>query len=86
MLGYFLPSRHLALALILLTFVVSARQNGKDVCDFLNIVISETVCSVPTLPEKTMSRKVISSLLSIEQDEGVGARVRRSIGRPEVGH
>ncbi|XP_039362561.1 pirin isoform X4 [Mauremys reevesii] len=29
-------------------------------------------------------RKVIKTVLSIEQAEGVGARVRRSIGRPEV--
>jgi hypothetical protein len=30
------------------------------------------------------SKKVILSVLSREQSEGVGARVRRSIGRPEV--
>nr|XP_032631178.1 pirin-like protein 2 isoform X1 [Chelonoidis abingdonii] len=29
-------------------------------------------------------RKVIKTVLSIEQAEGVGARVRRSIGRPEL--
>ncbi|EDV24695.1 uncharacterized protein TRIADDRAFT_50332 [Trichoplax adhaerens] len=31
-----------------------------------------------------MSRKIIQSLLSHEQNEGVGARVRRSIGRPQL--
>ncbi|RKP15061.1 pirin-like protein-like protein [Piptocephalis cylindrospora] len=30
------------------------------------------------------SRTVVQSVLSVEQDEGVGARVRRSIGRPEL--
>ena len=30
------------------------------------------------------SKKVTLSVLSQEQSEGVGARVRRSIGRPEV--
>lgn len=30
------------------------------------------------------SRSVIQSVLSVEQSEGVGARVRRSIGRPEL--
>ena len=32
----------------------------------------------------TMSRTVTKAVLSVEQDEGVGARVRRSIGRKEV--
>ncbi|XP_067663838.1 pirin-like isoform X2 [Haliotis asinina] len=31
-----------------------------------------------------MSRKVILNVLSVEQDEGVGARVRRSVGRSEL--
>jgi len=30
------------------------------------------------------SRVVAKKILSIEQSEGVGARVRRSVGRPEV--
>lgn len=30
------------------------------------------------------SRSVAKSILSVEQDEGVGVRVRRSIGRPEL--
>lgn len=33
-----------------------------------------------------MSRSVVKKVLSVEQDEGVGARVRRSVGRAEVGH
>lgn len=32
----------------------------------------------------TTARKVVKKVLSVEQDEGVGARVRRSVGRPEV--
>ena len=32
----------------------------------------------------TMSRTIQKSVLSKWQDEGVGARVRRSVGRPEV--
>ena len=31
-----------------------------------------------------MSRTVVKSVLSLEQEEGVGARVRRSVGRKEV--
>ncbi|XP_065885740.1 uncharacterized protein [Dysidea avara] len=30
------------------------------------------------------SRKVVKKVLSVEQGEGVGARVRRSVGRPEL--
>ncbi|KAG0285095.1 hypothetical protein BGZ98_005662, partial [Dissophora globulifera] len=30
------------------------------------------------------SRNIVKSVLSQEQSEGVGARVRRSIGRPEL--
>lgn len=30
------------------------------------------------------SRYVVQSVLSVEQDEGLGARVRRSVGRNEV--
>lgn len=32
------------------------------------------------------AKTVLKAVLSVEQDEGVGARVRRSVGRPEVGH
>ena len=31
-----------------------------------------------------MSRKVVKTFESVEQGEGAGARVRRSIGRPDV--
>ena len=30
------------------------------------------------------ARRVVNKVLSVEQAEGVGARVRRSVGRPEV--
>lgn len=30
-------------------------------------------------------RAIVKKVLSVEQAEGVGARVRRSVGRPEVG-
>ncbi|KJE95459.1 pirin-like protein [Capsaspora owczarzaki ATCC 30864] len=36
-------------------------------------------------PIKFLSRRVVKSILGVEQGEGVGARVRRSIGRPELG-
>lgn len=29
-------------------------------------------------------RAIVKKVLSVEQAEGVGARVRRSVGRPEV--
>lgn len=32
------------------------------------------------------AKTVLKAVLSVEQDEGVGARVRRSVGRPEVRH
>ena len=31
-----------------------------------------------------VARAIVKKILSIEQAEGVGARVRRSVGRPEV--
>ena len=37
-----------------------------------------------TVTRDTMSRHIVKSVLSREQSEGVGARVRRSVGRPEV--
>lgn len=30
------------------------------------------------------ARRIVKKVLSVEQAEGVGARVRRSVGRPEV--
>ena len=30
------------------------------------------------------ARQIVKKILSVEQAEGVGARVRRSVGRPEV--
>ena len=35
--------------------------------------------------QSTMARQIVKKVLSVEQAEGVGARVRRSVGRPEVG-
>ena len=32
----------------------------------------------------TVARKVVNKVFSVEQSEGMGARVRRSIGRPEI--
>ena len=43
---------------------------------FEDLVRSLSVCS--------MSRTVVKVVVSRWQDEGVGARVRRSVGRPEV--
>ena len=34
--------------------------------------------------EQMAARRVIKKVLSVEQAEGAGARVRRSVGRPEV--
>lgn len=46
---------------------------------FIRRVYSSAV-QASTMP----SRSVVQSVLSVEQDEGVGARVRRSVGRHEV--
>ncbi|KAF9090891.1 hypothetical protein BGX23_005625, partial [Mortierella sp. AD031] len=37
-----------------------------------------------TTSTTSLSRSITKSILSREQSEGVGARVRRSIGRPEL--
>ena len=38
-----------------------------------------------TMGSSSNSRTVTQTVLSVEQDEGLGARVRRSVGRSEVG-
>ena len=68
--------------------------------ELFEIIINSALCSLlePSVFEPvtsstfklqsgyvTMStRKVVKSVLSVEQDEGLGARVRRSVGRAEV--
>lgn len=61
-------------------------------CDFVVVVVFllglhplqlSTRTSFPKF-KMASSKKVTLSVLSREQPEGVGARVRRSIGRPEV--
>lgn len=47
-----------------------------------------TFSSTGAQEEREMSRAartIVKKVLSVEQAEGVGARVRRSVGRPEVG-
>jgi hypothetical protein len=46
----------------------------------LRSYFSENICHRSTMPSRTVTK----SVLSVWQDEGVGARVRRSIGRHEV--
>ncbi|KAF7212350.1 pirin isoform X2 [Nothobranchius furzeri] len=41
-------------------------------------------CLLKLCPENMNVRKVVKTVLSVEQSEGVGARVRRSIGRREL--
>lgn len=41
-------------------------------------------CLVKFCTKKMIVRKLLKTVLSVEQAEGVGARVRRSIGRKEV--
>lgn len=48
---------------------------------------SDQTCAVGDSKEvscEAMARQILKKVLSVEQAEGVGARVRRSVGRPEV--
>ncbi|XP_063970380.1 pirin-like isoform X3 [Lytechinus pictus] len=40
--------------------------------------------STNKMADEGIPRKVVKSVLSVEQSEGVGAKVRRSVGRPEL--
>lgn len=43
-----------------------------------------SIYSVPKSANMTVSRAIRKAFLAIEQSEGVGARVRRSIGTPQL--
>ena len=51
---------------------------------YKNDIHCQTEKNLGYTEELKMSKTVTKSLLSKWQDEGVGAKVRRSIGRPEV--
>nr|XP_022322600.1 pirin-like isoform X2 [Crassostrea virginica] len=56
-------------------------------CQRLNPFLLPTnhFCWIGTHPVSIMKSKTVQkAVLSVEQDEGVGARVRRSVGRPEL--
>lgn len=88
---YFLLQVNIALfsihRILLLHFSFLVTLSLPDVCHPLSKFGG--VCSVTRLDSLyprniSMSRTVIKNVLSVEQSEGVGAKVRRSIGRPEV--
>jgi hypothetical protein len=69
--------------------VNSNPANCHPARDYFTFLEPEQSDNYTTKANKTatlakMSRTVIKSVLSKWQDEGAGARVRRSIGRPEV--
>lgn len=77
----------------LVTFALSAILGSGSLrrhsCLLINPLIHHTnqTCWIGTQFLSTMKAKtVLKAVLSVEQDEGVGARVRRSVGRPEVRH
>ncbi|XP_038057408.1 pirin-like [Patiria miniata] len=64
---------------------LSTISSSADTQPVVNVIASESPNSVRIrLANFTMSRHITQSVLSKEQAEGVGARVRRSVGRPEL--
>ena len=61
-------------------------SNARPLVADLQWVPQQKYCTsgITTATDRSMSRTVYQNVLSVEQEEGVGARVRRSIGRPEV--
>ena len=61
----------LLLCVVVAAAQISSSESVDDTCVDLKCDIA-------------MSRRIVKKILSVEQAEGVGARVRRSVGRPEV--
>ena len=74
------------IALVLLSFTVTTLStNQEDVKQtFINPPESFEWQFESLATMSGVARAVIKKILSVEQAEGVGARVRRSVGRPEV--
>ena len=65
------------------TSCLATRHNCQRLNPFL--LPTNHFCWIGTRPVSIMKSKTVQkAVLSVEQDEGVGARVRRSVGRPEV--
>lgn len=78
-----------ALSAILGSCKTTTGSLRRHSCLLINPLIHQTnqTCWIRTQFLSTMKAKtVLKAVLSVEQDEGVGARVRRSVGRPEVRH
>lgn len=78
-----------ALSAILGSCKTTTGSLRRHSCLLINPLIRHTnqTCWIGTQFLSTMKAKtVLKAVLSVEQDEGVGARVRRSVGRPEVRH
>lgn len=80
----------LALTLTLSTATSAAPSAPAPLCDSLPLDPSATpdcdanMSAASSTPSTFKTRQVDKTILSVEQSEGVGARVRRSIGRPEL--
>ena len=66
--------------------LVAQRQWSYTADTDLQCVPQQKYCTsgITTAIDRSMSRTVYQNVISVEQEEGLGARVRRSIGRPEV--
>ena len=72
-----LPIGPAAILLVTAT-LVSTNQPHFDASPWRFAAASDTMSSL------ARARAIAKKFLSVEQAEGVGARVRRSVGRPEV--
>lgn len=68
--------------IILSVYIRCVRQTYLENCSYP--VNSDHRLSWNT--KQMAARRVIKKVLSVEQAEGAGARVRRSVGRPEVSY
>lgn len=77
----------IALSAILGSCKTTTGSLRRHSCLLINPLLHRTnqTCWIGTRFLSTMKAKtVLKAVLSVEQDEGVGARVRRSVGRPEL--
>ena len=65
---------------ILALFTVQTQVWGITAADWC----IDSKCEHHQIMASSGARRIIKQVLSVEQAEGVGARVRRSVGRPEV--
>ncbi|XP_069131117.1 LOW QUALITY PROTEIN: pirin-like [Argopecten irradians] len=64
---------------------VNVSAKSRDLTSwYKSFGLTQTDLYCPVIPTKMTAKTVVKTVLSVEQDEGVGARVRRSVGRREL--